>query len=72
MRVCACTDYLQDKEDHKAVRLAEAKESNALQECSCCFDDEVLLEDMLQCPRDHMFCRECVRRSSETLIGKYY
>ena len=62
--------FLRRREEEKTKRLAEAQEKKELLECGCCFDDEVLPEDSLTCPEGHLFCRECIRRSSEEVVGK--
>ena len=56
--------------ENRAIKLQEAKSQGLLQECSCCYDDEVLIEDMLSCPKGHLFCKSCVRRSTEVVIGE--
>jgi TRIAD3 protein (E3 ubiquitin-protein ligase RNF216) len=50
-------------------RFEKAKLENTLLECPCCFDDELLDDDMLACPDGHIFCKECVKRYTETSIG---
>ena len=50
-------------------RRKEAQEQGVLLECTCCFDNEVLPEDMTVCNNGHIFCKECVQKSAETLIG---
>lgn len=40
----------------------QAKAQGALLECGCCFDSEVMLEDMAACNEGHLFCKECVRK----------
>eukprot|EP00096_Caligus_rogercresseyi_P014292 TRINITY_DN6790_c0_g1_i1.p1 TRINITY_DN6790_c0_g1~~TRINITY_DN6790_c0_g1_i1.p1 ORF type:complete len:669 (+),score=176.12 TRINITY_DN6790_c0_g1_i1:41-2047(+) len=57
----------QDKE--RSVRVAEAREKNALKTCGCCFDDELLLGDMKECPSGHSFCKDCIIRGSEVASG---
>ena len=64
------SDHIEAKRASKERRVAEARENSELLECNCCFDDEVLQEDMLPCADGHLSCRECVRRSAETNIGK--
>jgi len=64
------TEFLLDKETARELRITEAKERNELQECSCCYDTEVLFEDMLTCPEGHLFCRDCIRQSAEVVIGE--
>ena len=49
--------------------MALARIRNELQTCSCCYDNEILFEDMLTCPDGHLFCRDCIRRSVEVAIG---
>ena len=53
---------MKEQEDEKKRRLEEAREAGELYECTCCYDDEVLFEDMSACPDGHLFCNECVRR----------
>lgn len=48
----------------------EAKRDGSLMECGCCFDDECLFEDMAACTDGHLYCKECIRRSSEVRIGE--
>ncbi|KAK3913520.1 E3 ubiquitin-protein ligase RNF216 [Frankliniella fusca] len=50
--------------------LQEAKENGELLECQCCYDSEVMLEDIRPCSEgQHIFCVTCVQRSSEQRIG---
>ena len=49
--------------------LDKKQNSSAIFECQCCFDDKVLLEDMISCDQEHMFCPQCVNRGCETAIG---
>ncbi|KAH3844329.1 hypothetical protein DPMN_086587 [Dreissena polymorpha] len=46
-------------------QLQAARESRELMECGCCYDDECLFEDMAACADGHLFCKQCVVRSSE-------
>ncbi|KAK3591594.1 hypothetical protein CHS0354_013776 [Potamilus streckersoni] len=62
-------NYLEEEKRQREQRVMEAKEKDELFECSCCFDDECLFEDMMSCADGHLFCKECVRRSTETAIG---
>ncbi len=61
-------DYKKGLEQERLQKINEAKEKEALVECSCCYNDECLLEDMLYCPNSHMYCKECVQRASEASI----
>lgn len=54
----------------RASKVLLARERGELIECQCCFDDELLMDDMLSCDEGHVYCRSCVRRSSEELIGQ--
>ncbi|KAK6181366.1 hypothetical protein SNE40_009232 [Patella caerulea] len=61
--------HLKKLEDEKKKKIEEAKSNGELYECSCCFDDEVLFEDMATCADGHLFCKECVKRSTEAAFG---
>ena len=62
--------YIQQKESEYRRKIENAKESGTLVECTCCYSDECLEEDMLPCDGGHLFCRECVQRASEVAIGE--
>lgn len=63
-------DHIKRKEEEKKQRLEAARQKNELLECGCCYDDELLPEDMMGCPDGHKFCKLCIRRSTEELIGQ--
>ncbi|XP_060070591.1 uncharacterized protein LOC132550525 [Ylistrum balloti] len=62
-------NHLKEQKMLRELRLEEAKANDELLSCECCFDDECLFEDMTSCQDGHLFCKECVRRSSEVVIG---
>ncbi|KAG8970228.1 hypothetical protein FRC03_010418 [Tulasnella sp. 419] len=37
-------------------------------ECGCCFGD-YSFSQMVQCPDAHLFCRDCVRRNADEIVG---
>lgn len=41
----------------RQLKLIRAKEEKSLFECQCCFDDQLLFEDMVACEKAHLFCR---------------
>ena len=58
--------------EHKArlaaereAKVEEARRLNLLVECSCCYSDDCLTEDMLACKGGHLYCSTCVQRGSE-------
>ncbi|XP_046582259.1 uncharacterized protein LOC124289685 [Haliotis rubra] len=51
-------------------KLQAARRNGELYECGCCFDDELLFEDLSACADGHLFCRECIRRSTESALGE--
>ena len=63
------TDNLEEKEKLIQLRRQEAKDNGEIFECGCCFDDECFFEEMSICADGHLFCKECIRRSSEVVIG---
>ncbi|XP_071162656.1 E3 ubiquitin-protein ligase RNF216-like [Mytilus edulis] len=62
-------DHLEEKERFLQLQRKQAKENGELFECGCCFDDECMFEEMSVCAEGHLFCKECIRRSSEVIIG---
>jgi len=38
-------------------------------ECGCCFDDQIQWEQVVQCREGHLFCKDCVRRYAESVVG---
>ncbi|CAF0787945.1 unnamed protein product [Brachionus calyciflorus] len=61
--------YLTSKESNRKQRFEKAKQQNALIECQCCFDNEFLPEDIIQCESNHQFCTACIKKYVETNIG---
>lgn len=51
------------------MRYEKAREEGALMVCECCFN-EVLFDDLVQCPEGHLFCKTCVRTQIETAISE--
>ncbi|KAK7077921.1 hypothetical protein SK128_020266, partial [Halocaridina rubra] len=66
-------EYLLKKEENKRRAFLWAKSTNQLLECGCCYDDEILEEDMEYCNAEgtrHKFCCNCIRRYAEEEIGQ--
>ncbi|ROT81987.1 E3 ubiquitin-protein ligase [Penaeus vannamei] len=57
-------EHLVKKEENKRRAFLWAKKNGQLKECPCCYDDEVLEEDMDTCSADdtHKVCNTCIRR----------
>jgi TRIAD3 protein (E3 ubiquitin-protein ligase RNF216) len=51
------------------LAIHEAEHSGCVFECTCCFND-VPFEKLVQCPRGHVFCRDCLEKEVGTLIGE--
>ncbi|XP_069117646.1 uncharacterized protein [Argopecten irradians] len=62
-------EYLEEEKKSKELRRLQAKENNELLECACCYDNECMIEDMASCQDGHLFCKDCIKRSSEVAIG---
>ena len=62
-------DYIRNKELERQKKFERAKQSNTLAECICCYNNELLDEDMLPCTVEHLFCKECVKSYAETNIS---
>ncbi|XP_026284904.2 uncharacterized protein LOC113210921 [Frankliniella occidentalis] len=61
--------YLSDKKSKKEAAFKDAKDKGELLQCQCCYDDEVMLEDVRTCSEGHIFCVSCLQKSSEQRIG---
>ncbi|XP_071079624.1 uncharacterized protein [Haliotis cracherodii] len=64
------TDHFVNRELDRKQKLEAARRNSELYECGCCFDDELLFEDLSACADGHLFCRECIRRSTESALGE--
>ena len=54
-------------------KIQEAKENGTpLMECTCCYNEECFLEDMLPCKNGYLYCKDCVKRALDVAIGKSY
>lgn len=62
-------DFMVRKEQRKKEAFEMAKANGELLECMCCFDSEVMAEDVATCTDGHLFCKRCVRRAAEVAIG---
>jgi TRIAD3 protein (E3 ubiquitin-protein ligase RNF216) len=51
------------------IAAAEAQRTGCVFECTCCFED-VPFEKLVQCPRGHLFCRDCLEHTAGTVIGE--
>lgn len=60
----------QNLEEERQLLIEEGKKSGTLIECSCCYNDECLPQDMLPCKGGHLFCVECVQRASQVAVGE--
>ena len=61
---------LKKRETERRQALEEARLSNSLVECGCCFNDECLGEDMVSCKAGHLYCKECIKRSTNVAMGE--
>ncbi|XP_034235979.1 uncharacterized protein LOC117642170 isoform X3 [Thrips palmi] len=62
-------EFLEAKKKRREDAFNEAKAKGELLQCQCCYDDEVLLEDVRNCSEGHLFCVSCLQKSSEQRIG---
>ena len=61
--------HRQDLANERQVRVDAARVAEELEECVCCYSDDVLPEEMVPCSNGHTFCVTCVQRASEVAIG---
>ncbi|CAH1170276.1 unnamed protein product [Phaedon cochleariae] len=62
--------FLKMKDESYRLAKEEAKKYNLLETCQCCFDDELIPEECYFCMKDCVFCKDCVKRGAEHVIGK--
>lgn len=62
-------EYLKDKLLAREAAVEEARKAGALLTCGCCFSDDLLTEEIVTCSEGHLFCRNCVTKSTEVLMG---
>ncbi|KAJ8925111.1 hypothetical protein NQ315_001292 [Exocentrus adspersus] len=55
-------------EDYKLLR-EEARTYNLLQQCQCCFEEELIPEECYFCMKGCVFCKQCVKAGTENAIG---
>lgn len=48
-----------------------ARQRGLLQTCECCCECELIPEEVYCCPKRCIFCKECVKRGAEIVIGNY-
>ncbi|GJQ70744.1 hypothetical protein Trydic_g676 [Trypoxylus dichotomus] len=61
---------IRDKKKEKELDYYRAKELGLLENCSCCFTDDIIPEDFFICRGGCKFCRECVRKGAETAYSE--
>lgn len=65
-RIAAAAKQLQDAQ--VAAEEAERAAGDVF-ECGCCFDDDVVLSQMVQCSEAHLFCLDCGSKNAESILG---
>lgn len=58
------------QEQEKLENRQCAKDAGLLKTCECCYDDEVMPDEMACCENNHVFCKECVKKGCEVKIGE--
>ncbi|XP_046391105.1 uncharacterized protein LOC124159377 [Ischnura elegans] len=62
-------EFMEGKKRRRQQKFEEAKAKNELLTCNCCFEDDLLPEDMSSCTDGHLFCIQCVKKGAEVIIG---
>ncbi|GAB6021755.1 hypothetical protein CHUAL_004333 [Chamberlinius hualienensis] len=63
-------EYICLKKDKRNADLLHAKLNRSFLTCQCCFDEELLISESVDCGAGHFFCEECVRRGAEVATGQ--
>ncbi|CAG9859328.1 unnamed protein product [Phyllotreta striolata] len=62
--------YMKELKEKREAERREAKENGLFQTCQCCYDDEVMPNELFTCPKGCEFCGSCIKKSSEITLGK--
>ncbi|KAB0794949.1 hypothetical protein PPYR_11788 [Photinus pyralis] len=63
------TQFLSQRKLQEEMERKQAKAAGLLQTCACCYDDEIMPNDIASCEAGCMFCKYCVRKSAEIAFG---
>ena len=63
-------EYLTTQKHLRNLKILNAKSKKLLIECQCCFDNELIEDDMMPCPMGHLFCRDCIKRYAISQLGE--
>lgn len=63
-------DFLVTKQKKEEDEKEYVKNNGLMNTCQCCFDDEVMPKDTFFCPKNCLFCGNCIRRSCEISFGE--
>lgn len=61
--------YFLDKVIAHNNAVEEARAAQALLTCGCCYSDDLLAEEVSTCSEGHIFCKTCILRSTQVLMG---
>jgi len=64
----AIQEEIAKRKTDKIKAFEDARANDALVECSCCYN-ECLGEDMVPCEGGHLYCKECIQRSTDVAMG---
>lgn len=62
-------EYIKLKKEEKKLEIQKAKQAGLLETCACCFDDEILPNEILTCSKGCHFCKDCIKKSVEVAFG---
>lgn len=62
--------HIENKKAEAARERQNAKELGLLLSCACCYDEEVMPNDILTCTGGCRFCRDCIRKSTEVAFSE--
>ncbi|XP_060533623.1 uncharacterized protein LOC132706356 [Cylas formicarius] len=57
--------FLENKKIRDELERQNAKELGLFETCACCYNEQVMPKDVLECSSGCRFCRECVRKGAE-------
>ncbi|XP_050501008.1 uncharacterized protein LOC126880956 isoform X2 [Diabrotica virgifera virgifera] len=62
--------YIKEAKGKEEAERKNAKENGLMNECKCCYDNEVMPKDSFNCPNGCVFCKSCIKKSCEISMGE--
>ena len=62
--------HLAKMKKRRELKMDAYRLTGQLEECVCCYSEDVMPEEMFPCRNGHRFCSECIKRAAEVAVGE--